>query len=72
MNPEQNITLTLTAAQVQSVLQALAHLPWAQVDSLLRSIQTQADAQLNAKPVQAAQVSTKSAGGPGPRTPIKQ
>ncbi len=67
MNPEQNITLTLTAAQVQSVLQALAHLPWAQVDSLLRSIQMQADAQLNAKPVQAKQVTIKGGGGPGPR-----
>lgn len=50
MNPEQSISLTLTAAQVQTVLQALAHMPWAQVDALLRNIQSQADAQLAPKP----------------------
>jgi hypothetical protein len=71
----QPITLTLTATQVQTVLQALANLPWAQVDALLREIQQQADAQLAPKPAPApapaaaskAGLSTMGGGGPGPR-----
>jgi hypothetical protein len=71
------INLTLTATQVQTVLQALANLPWAQVDALLREIQQQADAQLAPKPAPApapapaaaskAGLSTMGGGGPGPR-----
>jgi hypothetical protein len=71
----QPINLTLTATQVQTVLQALANLPWAQVDALLREIQQQADAQLAPKPAPApapaaaskAGLSTMGGGGPGPR-----